>query len=44
VIDVGVGEPDLLKFQLPLLDLRQDQVKVTAWIDHSRLLRLIVPN
>jgi DNA-binding transcriptional ArsR family regulator len=44
VIDVRVGQPNLLEFQSPLLDLRQDQVEVTTWIDHCCLLGLIVPN
>jgi hypothetical protein len=44
VINVRMGEPNLLEFQTPLLDLRQDQIQVAAWIDHGRLLSLIVPN
>ncbi|MEY4218246.1 MAG: hypothetical protein RL686_753, partial [Pseudomonadota bacterium] len=44
VIDVRVGQPNLLEFQAPLLDLRQDQVEITTRIDHGCLLGLIVPN
>jgi sRNA-binding regulator protein Hfq len=44
VINVRVGEPDLLELQTALLNLRQDQVEVTTWIDHCRLLGLVVPN
>jgi sRNA-binding regulator protein Hfq len=44
VIDVRMGQPNLFEFQAPLLDLRQDQVEVTTWIDHGSLLGLIVPN
>jgi hypothetical protein len=44
MIDVCMGEPNLLEFQTPLLNLGQDQIKVTARIDHCGLLGLIVPN
>ena len=44
MVDVGVGEPDLLKLQSQARHLGQEQVQVAAGVDHRGLSGGVVPD
>jgi hypothetical protein len=44
MVQVTVGDPDLLKLEFVRLNRRQNQVQITPRVNHSRLARLVVPD
>ena len=44
MVDVSVGDPDLLELQLKVTHRLQDDIEIPAWVDHGSLQRRVTPD